>query len=271
MGRYVQLEILDAKINNLTYSEYLVFLYMGRSCDDNSKTVEIRDSIRKNFIGDHVYISIKQLSEDLGVSRKTLNNAVKGLIEKGYIRKSKQDNNLLTNCYQINISLVTRMLDFHVTRRTMSLDMEDEKVKKFYDTVTTVYENDFDDPPFQELTTEEKGLIIDIWEDLLDNKELEEVWQTYRDKKKDSVGDNNTTLRQNKKDHEDELSLHENSTNDNNTVTQNNPYPYSGEELKNVQPDITKTRLKEFSYFSIRLHIQRKMESLLNWEQVQIL
>lgn len=248
MGRYVQLEILDAKINNLTYSEYLVFLYMGRSCDDNSKTVEIRDSIRKNFIGDHVHISIKQLSEDLGVSRKTLNSAVKGLIEKGYIRRSKHDSDLSTNCYQINISLVTRMLDFHVTRRTMNLDMEDEKVKKFYDTVTTVYENDFDDPPFQELTTEEKGLIIDIWEDLLDNGELEEVWKTYRDKKKDIVI--NSTVDQNKKEHEDELSLQKN-----NTVPQNNSYPHSGEELKSVQPDITKTALKEFSYFFIHSHI----------------
>lgn len=188
MGTFVGRLMVHSKPKMLTYPEYIVLIAMTDACDDSSDVVRTNDRKEQNCIGGNVHVSIKKLSDDLGFSRKSLNKAVKGLIEKGFIRlvetRRKTESN--TNCYQVNISLLVRLLDFHATIHHYDLDLNDPKVQAFYKSAIAVYEDDFNNTPFTSLTTEAKGLVIDDWEDEVDKNELENLWTTYREKKNSS-------------------------------------------------------------------------------------
>lgn len=189
MGTFLTTTALCAQIPELTYCETYVLLQMSFAADDNTGHNTLNGVQRYNKIGSHVYISIKNLAQTGSFDRGTLNKAVKSLLENGYIRLTTERNTgkqkRSTNTYEINVSKIIRILDYQETVNKLNLDRNNEKVKKFYRSAISTYEDDYDNPPFSSFKKVEKGMLIDHWENLVDTGEeaLQHFWRTYRQKK----------------------------------------------------------------------------------------
>lgn len=184
MGMFLLTTIKNTCPRDMHWTDMYCLEFLANKADDNTSESVVNGNRRMNFIGAHAYPSISSLSKDLRKSRSSLTTSIKRLKDNNWIQVMDKDDssNISTTMYCVNVSKIFRYLDYRETVKKLKLDEYNEKVEKFFESVDATYDTDFSDPSVKTLKTVGKGLVIENWEDLVDNNQLEEYWTTYREK-----------------------------------------------------------------------------------------
>ena len=255
MGMFLFCNIRKYQLLSCTDKAHHVFEELGRHADDNTGY----SHGRYNKIGYHAYPSINSIATNIRHKRTYVTEALKELKEHDLIRSCgtlKENSSVIL--YALNISKYVRLIDYYHTVSKLGLDENDPKVQQFYASAMRSYEDDYDTFPIRTLTKMIVPRTIENWESLVDEGEeaLEFYWRNYREKglgaKVTSTESSSTTMKEHKNK---ALSNTDDSTSDDNDANQyfddnyednEEEYPYNGEELKLIRPNITAKEMRRF-------------------------
>lgn len=233
MGTFFFDTAREGKFRFLKDSEKFMLEEAARHADDNTDPHGYVNKLgRRNIIGEHIYPSVARIAKLYGKDRKNLNSAIASLVKMDLLY-FHEDNYKFgeTKQYKINVSKFFRIVDYYHTVDTLGLDESTENVKRFFQSAYTSYDHDYTTFPLRNITQREKGIVIEDWEKLVVNGDIDTFWESYREK---SVGaaDNSTNTENITKEHKEALSIHDDST----STSEHDNQEDNNEELHHVFP-----------------------------------
>lgn len=149
MGVFLSSSLLEMGFENLSQIEIVVLIRIAAKADDDNGYDE---RIGQRVAGGNSYPSYTMLSHYTSLSLSSVKTAVRGLENKGWIRRMRSDRHdksyqgfgKKTINWQLNLSMLVRKIDAEATIKGKNVDYRSEEARALIAAAEMLHDNDWD-------------------------------------------------------------------------------------------------------------------------------
>lgn len=182
MGVFLSAQLGYSQPRKLSHSALIVLMAVTKFIDDYSSDTDVNQQTGKlKKVGYTSYTSKRKVHKDSGLSEVSVHKGYKELKKMGLIVELEKSDPYYKDSkqlsYALNVSMLVRIADYHVTCEQYGIDKEDsDDAQAFYDLATTFLEHDMTFPLVDDFRTIYKGKAIPNWKQCVEERIIPEQW-----------------------------------------------------------------------------------------------